>query len=261
FAPLTFRDVIIRRTAQEVSNVIAEKKSPIIVNFGVGIPAEVPALLSDEGLHDYIYSTVEAGPWGGVPLRGANFGLSMGPFAIIPLPDQFTLYEGGMIDLAVLGFMEIDHTGSVNPSTLKDKITGPGGFPVIVSGSPRIIFSGAFTSGKPEIEVTMKGINIRKDGGKKFVKDAYKILFSTKNTDAKKKEVIYITERAVFKLNSGSVILTETAPGIDIEKDIMDMMEFRPKISESLTEMDRAIFRSWKLGLSRKIPRHSSRLG
>ncbi|EQD69164.1 coenzyme A transferase, partial [mine drainage metagenome] len=159
----------------------------------------------------------------------------MGPFAIIPLPDQFTLYEGGMIDLAVLGFMEIDHTGSVNPSTLKDKITGPGGFPVIVSGSPRIIFSGAFTSGKPEIEVTMKGINIRKDGGKKFVKDAYKILFSTKNTDAKKKEVIYITERAVFKLNSGSVILTETAPGIDIEKDIMDMMEFRPKISESLT--------------------------
>lgn len=257
---LTFRDVITRRTAIEVANVISEKKGPIIVNFGVGIPAEVPSILNDEGLRDFVYSTVEAGPWGGVPLKGPDFGLSMGPFAIIPLPDQFTLYEGGMIDLAVLGFMEVDHTGSVNPSSLRNKITGPGGFPVIVTGSPRIIFSGAFTSGKPKIDVTMEGIKIISDGGKKFVKEAYQTLFSAKLMDGKKKEVTYITERGVFKLISGNLTLVEVAPGIDIEKDIMDMMEFRPKVAPAVMEMDRAIFRNWKLGLSKKAPRHQQKV-
>ena len=257
---LTFRDVIIRRTAQEVAGVISEKKGPIIVNFGVGMPAEVPMVLNDEGLKDYVYSTVEAGPWGGVPLQGSDFGLSMGPFAIIPLPDQFTLYEGGMIDLAVLGFMEVDPYGNVNPSSLPNKITGPGGFPVIVSGSPRIIFSGAFTSGKPDIKVTMDGLKIVRDGGKKFVKDPYKILFSTKQMNGRKKEVTYITERAVFKLISGNLTLVEVAPGVDIEKDIMNMMEFRPNVSKAINEMDRAIFLNWRLGLSKKGPRHQQKI-
>ncbi|EQB66473.1 MAG: acetyl-CoA:acetoacetyl-CoA transferase [Thermoplasmatales archaeon E-plasma] len=224
------------------------------------MPAEVPAVLNDEGLKDYVYSTVEAGPWGGVPLKGSDFGLSMGPFAIIPLPDQFTLYEGGMIDLAVLGFMEVDPYGNVNPSSLPDKITGPGGFPVIVSGSPRIIFAGAFTSGKPDIKVTMDGLKIISEGGKKFVKNPYKILFSTNQMDGRKKEITYITERAVFKLISGNVTLVEIAPGVDIEKDIMDMMEFRPKVSQAINEMDRAIFLNWRLGLSKKGPRHQQKI-
>ncbi len=248
---LDSRTVIERRAAIEIASMVRDKRRAIIANFGVGIPSEIPSLLESEKISDFVYSTVEAGPWGGVPLTGNDFGVSVGPFAIIPLPDQFTLYEGGMIDISVLGFMQVDSEGNVNPSILPGRIPGPGGFPAITSGSPSIIFTGQFTAGASDIRIRDGTLSIVKDGSTtKFVKDVYKILFRGEVGISEKKEVTFITERAVFKLGNHGIRLTEVAPGVDIGRDILDRMEFKPEISANTATMEKSIFIPEKLGLS-----------
>jgi acyl CoA:acetate/3-ketoacid CoA transferase len=144
------------------------------------------------------------------------------------MPDQFSVYEGGIVDVASLGFMQIDSEGNVNPSILPERFTGPGGFPVIAAGSLRVYFAGGFTAGKREIKVKDGRLRIVEEGSiKKFVKKVYKVLFSGK-------EVLYITERAVFRLTENGIELKEYAPGIDVEKDIISKMEFEPKTSSDL---------------------------
>ena len=251
---LSFEKVIARRTLLEFVEVIKKLKKPLIVNVGVGIPALISNIIKEEQLEEYIYTTVESGPWGGVALGGPDFGLSVGPFAIIPMPDQFSVYEGGIVDVASLGFMQVDYEGNVNPSILPERFTGPGGFPVIAAGSPRVYFSGGFTAGKREIRIEDRKLKIIEDGGiKKFVKNVYKILFSGRQALKSGKEVLYITERAVFRLTENGLELEEYAPGVDVEKDIIKKMEFEPKISVSLKEMDRRIFEEKKMGVSSEI--------
>ena len=234
-----------------MAKTVKEKKRSIIANFGVGIPSEIPSVLESERISDYVYSTVEAGPWGGLPLTGNDFGVSIGPFAIIPLPDQFTLYEGGMIDISILGFMQVDAEGNVNPSILPGRIPGPGGFPAITSGSPSIVFTGQFSAGKPDIRVQDGKISIARDGETtKFVKEVYKIFFRGEVGIKEKKDVTFVTERAVFKLGSHGIVLTEIAPGVDMDRDILERMEFKPKMSSEPQAMDPAIFLPEKLGLS-----------
>ena len=248
---LDARTVIERRAAIEMAKTVKEKKRSIIANFGVGIPSEIPSVLESERISDYVYSTVEAGPWGGLPLTGNDFGVSIGPFAIIPLPDQFTLYEGGMIDISILGFMQVDAEGNVNPSILPGRIPGPGGFPAITSGSPSIVFTGQFSAGKPDIRVQDGKVSIVHDGETtKFVKEVYKIFFRGEVGIKEKKDVTFVTERAVFKLGSHGIILTEIAPGVDMDRDILERMEFKPKMSSEPQAMDPAIFLPEKLGLS-----------
>ena len=248
------KSVIQRRAAIEVINRVKEERRPIIANFGVGIPAGIPTILDGEKVSDYVYSTVEAGPWGGIPLQGNDFGVSVGPFAIIPLPDQFSLYEGGMIDIAVLGFMQVSREGDVNPSMLPGRIPGPGGFPAITAGSPSLVFAGQFMAGDSKVVVDNGKLKILKEGETvKFVEDVYKILFRADVANAEKKEVTYVTERAVFRLGPKGLVLSEVAPGIDVDRDVLDHMEFKPILGEEYREMNSKLFKPGRLGLGTRV--------
>jgi len=250
---LNTRKVVARRVALEMSRLVMKFGRPIIINLGIGIPAEVARVVLEEEITDYIFPTVESGPWGGDALYGADFGASRGPYAILHMPDQFALYEGGIIDAASLGFMQINERGDVNPSVVANRVTGPGGFPVISSGSPRIYFAGEFTAGDRDIEVKNGQLLINKDGPVlKFVKTLNKTVWNASEGLKKGQEVMYITERAVFKLTPNGLKLIEVAPNIDIEKHILSKMEFKP-IIEDYELMDPRLFKEGKVGLKEEI--------
>lgn len=251
---VTYRNVIERRLAMEIVKLINKVGRPIVMSLGVGIPSAMPGILHQEGLSPLTHSTIESGLWGGIPLTDENFGASIGPFAAIPMPDQFIIYEGGINDMAALGFMEIDTDGDVNPSILANRMPGPGGFPAICAGAPRIFFSGGFTAGKSDVRVRKGKLQIREDGKIiKFVSGVYKVLFSGTQAMKNGKEVLYITERAVFKLIHNGIELVEYAPGVDIEKDIIKKMEFEPRVSKNLKEMDARIFSRRSMGLKKEV--------
>jgi acyl CoA:acetate/3-ketoacid CoA transferase len=179
----------------------------------------------------------------------ADFGAAMGHYAVIPMPEQFVLYEGGAIDATSLGFLQVDKEGNVNPAFLPGRLPGPGGFPVIAIGSPRVYFAGSFTAGRRRIEVKDCRLVIAEDGPiVKFVEKVYKIVFSGRYAVEEEKEVLYVTERAVFRLTPSGVELVETAPGVDLERDVLGKMEFRPAVRR-VEEMDRRIFCEGKMGL------------
>lgn len=248
------RKVIARRITLEMVRLVNQKGGPILVNLGIGIPAMVANVAAEEGISDFIITTIESGPWGGLALMEEDFGVSIGPFAIIPMPDMFTNYEGGIIDAASLGFMQVDRWGNVNSSMLPGRMPGPGGFPVISAGSPRVFFGGGFTAGKRKIEVRNGELIIEEDGDiKKFVDEVYKIAFNGNVALEEGKEIMYITERAVFKLKKEGLVLEEVAPGVDVERDVLGKMEFRPIVPISIEEMDRRIFREEKMGLYDEI--------
>ena len=251
---LNVEKVIARRVTLELVELIKKLKRPLLVNLGIGIPTTVNNVLAEENISEFVYTTVESGAFGGIALEDVDFGAAIGPFAIIPLPDQFTNYEGGVIDAASLGFMEIDSEGNVNPSILPGRVSGPGGFPVIVAGSPRIFFAGRFTAGKSNIKVVDGKLVIKDDGPiKKFVKRVNKILFNGKYAIKTNKEVYYITERAVFKLSNDGLILQEIAPGVDLERDILNKMEFEPIIDPKLKEMDKRLFQEEPMKLREEL--------
>ncbi|MEM2021589.1 MAG: CoA-transferase [Zestosphaera sp.] len=254
--PLNVRKVIARRVAIELANLVALFRRPILVNLGIGIPADVASVVVEEGIGEFIYTTVESGPFGGVALTGSDFGASKGPFAIIPMADMFTNYEGGIIDAASLGFMQVDRSGNVNPAFLPGRMPGAGGFPVIAFGAPRLYFAGEFIAGNRKIEVLNSGLRIVKDGEvSKFVRSVYRIVYSGAHGVKRGQLVHFITERGVFKLTEKGMELVEVAPGIDIEKDILAKMEFEPSISASLREMDNELFMEKSLGLRDLITR------
>ncbi|MCE4603990.1 MAG: acyl CoA:acetate/3-ketoacid CoA transferase, partial [Aeropyrum sp.] len=163
----------------------------------------------------------------------------------------FTIYEGGILDAASLGFLQVDRHGNVNSSILPDRLPGPGGFSVIAAGSPHLYFAGGFTAGKRSVYGEDGKLVIRRDGSiKKFVSRVYKIVYNpTAASEYQRQEVVYITERAVFRLDHGGLSLTEVAPDIDIEKDIIAKMEFEPRISPRLGEMDPRIFREKRMNI------------
>lgn len=249
------REAIARRALIEMVKIIEEEGRPIVINLGIGIPAEISKIISEEGLSEYIYTTVESGPWGGVSLLGPDFGAVRGPFAILSMPDQFSLYEGGIIDAASLGFLQIDEQGNVNPSILPGRMPGPGGFPVIADGAPRIIFAGEFTGGDRNIAIKDGRVVIYKDGDiKKFVKKVYKILWNAREGLERGQKITYVTERAVFRLTHQGLELVEIAPGIDLERHILGKMEFEP-IIKSYEVMDKRIFYDEPMGIVADVKR------
>jgi propionate CoA-transferase len=246
--------VIARRVLVELLRTATAKGSPVVVNLGIGIPALVSGLAIQEGVSDYIVTVLESGQWGGLALPGVDFGVAAGPFALSTMPDMFSNFEGGTIDAASLGFLQVGKEGDVNPSMLPGRIYGPGGFPVIAGGSPRIYFAGAFTAGGSKYEVGNGRLKIRKDGDtKKFVRKVYKNFFSGSQALSFGKEVLYITERAVFALEKEGLVLTEVAPGVDVDRDVLGRMEFRPRVHRKLSEMDRALFRPEEMGLAKGL--------
>ena len=255
--PLNERKIVARRVALELAELVKKYGRPIVVNLGVGIPAVVGEVAVEEEVQDLIVLTVESGTWGGRPLYGPDFGVSIGAFAVLSVPDQFTMYEGGVIDAASLGFMQVDEAGNVNSFYTEERMPGPGGFPAIASGAPEIYYAGLFTAGKgAKYEIEDGKLRIVSDGDiVKFVKRVQKIGCSSRVMLEQGKRVLYITERAVFRLTPEGLELVEVAPGIDLEKDVLAKMEFKPIIRREPELMDERVFRPRRMGLKDELLR------
>ncbi|MCL4343043.1 MAG: acyl CoA:acetate/3-ketoacid CoA transferase [Candidatus Thermoplasmatota archaeon] len=228
-----------RRVLAALVELCREKSEPLLINLGVGIPSSISSMLEQAKLSDRIITVVESGPWGGLALGGVDFGVSFGSFALSTIPDMFSNYEGGIIDAAALGFLQVEESGGVNSSYLPTKLTGPGGFPVIAEGAPRTFFTGSFTAGHGQYQVQDGKLVIEKDGPiNKFVKKVEKKFFSGREAVKNGQEIFYVTERAMFRLKNGHLVLEEVAPGVDIDRDILGRMEFSPEVSDDLKEYD-----------------------
>lgn len=238
------RKIVARRAAMEL-------KKGALVNLGLGISDGVSIIANEEGLSNDITLTIETGLMGGVPLTGLAMGAGVNPEALYRMPDTFDLYNGGGLDQAFLSGAEIDQYGNVNVSKFNGKIAGPGGFINIAQNTPKVCFSGIFTAGKSDIRIENGKLNIIKDGEiKKYVKQVQQITFSGKYAMETGKEILFISERCVMRLTPDGLMLTEIAPGVDMERDIMDKMEFRPLVSSNLKLMDERIFRDEPMGLT-----------
>jgi acyl CoA:acetate/3-ketoacid CoA transferase len=250
-----YEKVIARRILIELIKLYEEKQAPVLVNLGIGIPALVSSVAAEENITDFIITVLESGPWGGIALSGMDFGLAISPFAVSSIPDMFSNFEGGIIDVASLGFLQVDREGNVNPSMLAGKIFGPGGFPVIAGGAPKIYFGGAFTSGQKKIDIVNNKLLISQDGHTKFVESVFKIIFSGPQAVKYEKEILYITERAFFRLTKEGLVLEEVAPDIDVEKYIKAKMDFTPIIGSPVKEMDERLFKAGNVGMRDEITR------
>lgn len=235
------RKIIARRSAMElVPN--------CLINLGIGMPSGIGSVANEEGIAATL--SLESGPQGGVPLEGLGFAGSANPDAIYNLSDVFHLYDGGVLSMTFLGAAEIDEKGNVNVSKFGTRCTGPGGFINISQNTPKVHFIGTFTAGGLKEEIRDGRLVIRQEGRqKKFRKDVQQITFSGDYAKSTHQKVLYITERAVFELTEKGLLLTEIAPGVELQRDILDQMEFMPLISENLHLMDGRIFREGPMGL------------
>lgn len=234
--PLDERKIIARRCAMEL-------QPNTILNLGVGIPANVATVALEEEVNDQLTLTTEAGSIGGVPGSGGNFGHAYNSEAIIDHHAQFDFYDGGGIDLSVLGLAQSDEQGNVNVSKFGTRVAGCGGFINISQSAKNLIFCGSFTAGGLQISVANGQLNIVQEGkAQKFIKQVQQITFSGQYASTTEQNVLYVTERAVFQLIKGKMTLIEIAPGIDLQRDVLDQMGFKPDISAQLKLMDTGLF-------------------
>ncbi|WED24048.1 3-oxoacid CoA-transferase [Vibrio sp. JC009] len=241
--PLDAKKIIARRAAMEL-------KRGAILNYGIGAPEVIAEVTDEEGITDQMIATVEPGAIGGTPAGGLSFGASAFPEAVITQDQMFDFYDGGGIDQAFLGLAECDQSGNLNVSKFGSKIAGCGGFINITQNAKQVFFCGTFTAGKLEIKTGNGELKIVKDGHiQKLINQVQQITFAADIARRNKKPVLYITERAVFKLGKKTLELIEIAPGVDLEKDILNQMEFKPVISSELKLMDKRIFCHQPMGL------------
>jgi propionate CoA-transferase len=224
--PFSERKIIGRRALMEI-------RRDEIVNLGIGLPEAVAAIAAETGRLEEFTLTVESGPIGGVPASGLSFGCSHFPEAIVDQPAQFDFYDGGGLDIAVLGAVEIDAEGSVNVSSFAGRFAGVGGFVNIAQNAKRLVFCCTFTAGELEVAVENDFLRIVREGRHaKFVKRVQQVCFHGPTALANGQQVFYVTERAVFELTREGLVLREVAPGIDVAKQVLPLMEFTPAHSE-----------------------------
>ncbi|HTY63138.1 MAG TPA: CoA-transferase [Acidobacteriota bacterium] len=234
--PFDERLFILRRATMELT-------ANSVVNLGIGIPDRLATVAAHEGVTDMLTLTTEVGAVGGVPAGWPNFGMTYNAEAFVCHPNMFDWYDGGGIDQAFLGMGEVDKYGNVNVSKFKGRPIGCGGFINITTSSKKVVYCGTFTTGDLKVIAENGKVKIVQEGKqKKFLDRVEQITFSGKYAAKSNKPILYVTERAVFRLIDGEVTLIEIAPGIDLEKDILAQMEFKPRISPDLKLMPDEIF-------------------
>ena len=227
--PTGIRRIIAERAAREIAGART-------VNFGFGIPGGIPALLEAEGRDDY-WGTIEQGIHNGRMLDGPMFGAARDPDAIVPSVDQFDFYSGGGLDVAFLGMAELDSAGNVNVSLIGDALVGPGGFVDITQTAKKVVFCGAFEAKGLRVDRLANGdLRIERHGAvPKLVEKVRHVTFSASEARANGQEVLYVTERAVFRLGAEGLELVEVSPGVDLRRDILDRMPFAPRVAPRIT--------------------------
>ena len=241
--PLSARKIIGRRALMAL-----QKQS--VVNLGIGMPEMVSAVAVEEKMLNDFTLTVEPGGIGGQPASGLSFGAVSNAAAIIDQPAQFDFYDGGGLDQAFLGLAETCPQGHVNVSRFGSKLAGAGGFINITQNTRDLYFLGTFTSGPQQIEINNGELQIIKNGPvKKFLRQVQQITFNGEYAIKQGHSVTFITERAVFLLTAAGLKLTEIAPGVDLQKDILEQMEFKPAIDDNLALMDPRLFNQGPMNL------------
>jgi propionate CoA-transferase len=246
--PLDVRKIIARRS-------LLEFPAGAICNLGFGISQLIGRVAWEEGITDQLVLTVEQGIFGGVPVAGNEGGAGFNYQAMIDQPDMFGFYDGGGLDVASLSFAEVDAEGNVNVHAFEGRARGPGGFPNISARTPRINFVGALTAQGLELEID-GGVRVVHEGSlPKFVPAVREVSFSGPLARERGQQVRYITDRAVFALADDGLVLTEVAPGIDVERDVLARMGFRPRIADDCTTTDPRVYASGPMGLAADFSR------
>lgn len=245
--PLDIRKLVGRRAAMEL-------RRGDVVNLGVGYPEFVATVAREEGAGDLFTLTVESGSTGGFPAYGLSFGAATNATSVIDHTYQFDFYDGGGLDITFVGLAQMDRLGNVNVSKLSSRVPGIGGFFNVTQSADRVVFCGQFTAGETDIVIEDGKLVIRRDGDvTKFVAAVEQITFNAGVALGRGQSVLVVTERAVFAVGPDGPVLTEIAPGVDLERDVLAKMAFRPLVSPGLKPMDAALFRPGEVGLAGRL--------
>jgi propionate CoA-transferase len=233
---------IVSSSSIDARRIIAERacnelRPGAIANLGIGLPEGISQVAAERGLLSTVTLTLESGPIGGIPSSGLSFGSSSYPQAIIDQPAQFDFYDGGGLDFAALGAAQVDQHGNVNVARFGDRFAGVGGFINISQNAGRLVFCGTLTTDGLEVEYRDGTLRILREGRvAKFVNEVQQVSFSGPIARQSGREVLFVTERAVFRLCPEGIELIEIAPGIDLQRDVLDQMGFTP-ILRNITAM------------------------